>query len=181
MMTLLLLFALVALLTVAIPKVDQTANTIRKTQVRGRGSYIAADGVVVPVGMLAQLEGGYLNHYDGTATTGYVFLGIVVGGDDRVNDAILTGETSDTPPVEVRVDESGPVIMHTAVGGTPAQTDVGCLIYCADSNPANLTKTDTTKPPVGWLKRFRSTTDCDVQLFTPAEWLAGIASAAWLS
>jgi hypothetical protein len=71
--------------------------------------------------------------------------------------------------------------MHVAVGGSPTIANVGALVYCPDSNPANLTKTDTTNPPVGWLKRFRSATDCDVQLFTPAEWHAGDAGAAWAS
>lgn len=154
---------------------DQAAKVIRKTSVRGTGSYPIANGVVVYEGMLAQLESGYINHWDQTGT----LLGIVTGGDDRAKDGVLTGNTSDTPPPEARVDESGVTLMHVAVGGTPSQATVGALIYCADSNPANLTKTDTTHPPVGWLKRYRSTSDCDVQLFTPAEFLAGIASNAW--
>lgn len=154
---------------------DQAAKVIRKTAPRGSFAQKIANGVTVYEGMFAQLESGYINHWDETG----VFLGIVVGGDDRAKDGVLTGNTSDTPPPEARVDDSGVTLMHMAVGGTPSQADVGALIYCADSNPANMTKTDTTNPPVGWLRRYRSTSDCDVQLFTPAEFLAGIASNAW--
>lgn len=156
---------------------DQAAKVIRKTSDRGRGSYQIANTVVLYEGQLCQLESGYLNHWDQTGT----FLGILLGGDDRAKDGVLTGNTSDTPPPEGRVDESGTVLMHVAVGGSPTIANQGALIYCADSNPANLTKTDTTHPPVGWLKRFRSSSDCDVQLFTPAEFLAGIATGAWLT
>lgn len=157
---------------------DQAAKAIRKTAPRaGVGAYPIADGVVIYEGMLSQLESGYLNHWDETGK----FLGIVTGGVDRAKDGVLTGETSDSPPVEGFVDESGVTLMHMAVAGTVTQADVGALVYCADSNPANFTKTDTTNPPVGRIKRFRSASDCDVELFTPAEWLAGDAGAAWAS
>ena len=178
MTTILILFAVLALLTIALPKVDQAATVMRKSSARsGYGSYIMADGVAFYVGQLVQLESGYANHWDETGR----FLGVMIGGDSRLNDGVFFGETSDVPPPEARIDESGATIMHTAVGGTPTQADVGALVYCPDSNLANLTKTDTTNPPVGWLKRFRSTTDCDVQLFTPAEWMAGDAGASWAS
>lgn len=176
---LLLFVALLALVTIAIPQANQSANALRKTATRGRGTYPIANASVVYPGMFAGLKSGYLDHYDaGTTTT---FLGIVLAGDDRVLDGVFTGNTSDSPPPEARVDESGPVLMHVAVGGTPSQADVGQLVYCATSNPADMTKTDNAKPPVGWLKRFRSVTDCDVQLFTPSEWLTGVASGTWLA
>lgn len=157
---------------------DQAVKVIRKTAPRGgMKSYIVADGVTVYEGMLCQLESGYLNHWDETGK----FLGIVIGGTDRARDGVLLGETSDTPPVEAIVDESGVTLMHMAVAGTVTQADVGALVYSADSNPASFTKTDTTNPPVGRITRFRSASDCDVELFTPAEWLAGDAGAAWAS
>lgn len=157
---------------------DQAAKAIRKTAPRaGVGAYPIADGVVVYEGMLCQLESGYLNHWDETGQ----FLGIVLAGDDRALDGVLLGEVSDTPPVEARVDESGVTLMHMAVAGTVTQADVGALVYCADSNPANFTKTDTTNPPVGWIKRFRSASDCDVKLFSADAWRAGDAGATWAS
>jgi hypothetical protein len=156
---------------------DQSAHIYRKTQPRAdTESVIIADGVTVYVGMLAQFESGYLNHWDETGK----FAGLVIAGKDRARDGVLLGETSDTPPPEATIAK-GATLMHVPVAGTVTQADVGALVYCADSNPANLTKTDTTNPPVGRLKRFRSATDCDVQLFTPEEWLAGDAGAAWAS
>jgi hypothetical protein len=158
---------------------DATAKKIHKTRARaGRDSFPIADGVTVYEGMLAQLESGYLNHWDETGE----FLGIVLGGDDRASDGVLTGETSDTPPPEARVDTSGVVLMHLdSVAGTPTAAKVGDLVFCADSDTDNLTLTDTTNPPVGILIRYRSATDVDVQLFTPAEHMAGIADATWNS
>jgi hypothetical protein len=179
MTTILLLLLAVAALLLCLPAMaDQAAVAVRKTQPRsGTGAYPIADGVTIYEGQLVQLESGYLNHWDETGK----FLGVLTGGQDRAIDGVLLGETADTPPPEGFVDESGVTLMHVAVAGTVTQADVGVLVYCADSNPANLTKTDTTNPPVGRLKRFRSATDCDVELFTPMEWLAGDAGATWAS
>lgn len=179
MTTLLLILAGLAMLALCAPRMtDQAVKVVRKTAPRaGTMAYPVADGVTVYEGMLAQLESGYVNHWDETGK----FLGLVVGGNARARDGVLLGETSDSPPPEAIIDESGTLLMRVAVAGTVTQADVGALVYCADSNPAGLTKTDTTNPPVGFLKRFRSASDCDVQLFTPAEWLAGDAGAAWAS
>lgn len=157
---------------------DASAKTIHKTRPNsGVGSYVIADGVTLYEGQLVQLESGYLNHWDKTGK----FLGILVGGDDRAGDGVIIGETSDTPPPEGRVDESGVVLMHVAVAGSPTIADVGGLVYANDSDVANLTKTDAANAVVGRLVRFRSASDCDVQLFTPAEHAAGIADATWNS
>jgi hypothetical protein len=157
---------------------DATAKQIHKTRPNsGVGSYVIADGVTLYEGQLVQLQSGYLNHWDKTGQ----FLGILVGGDDRAGDGVIIGETSDTPPPEGRVNESGVVLMHVAVAGTPTIADVGGLVYANDSDVANLTKTDAANAVVGRLVRFRSASDCDVQLFTPAEHLAGEADATWNS
>ncbi len=154
---------------------DATAKKIWKSRVRGHGSYPIADGVTLHEGQLVQLESGYLNHWDETGS----FLGILLGGDDRAKDGVLLGETSDTPPPEGRVDETGVVLTHLSIGGSPTQAKVGNLVFCADSDVANLTLTDTTNPPVGYMSRYRSATDVDVTLFTPGEHMAGIADATW--
>lgn len=157
---------------------DASAKKIHKTRPNaGVGSYRIADGVTLFEGQLVQLESGYLNHWDKTGK----FLGILVGGDDRAGDGVIIGETSDANPPEGRVDESGVVLMHVAVAGTPTIADVGALVYCGDSDVASLTKTDAANAVVGRLVRFRSASDCDVQLFTPAEHAAGIADATWNS
>lgn len=157
---------------------DKSTKTVFKTSPRaGVGAYRIADGITLYEGTLVQLQSGYLNHWDETGD----FLGILVGGASRLNDGVIIGETSDGQPPEGYVDESGLNLMHVAVGGSPTIANVGALVYCADSDPANMTITDTTNPPIGWLKRFRSASDCDVQLFTPAEWQAGDAGATWAS
>ena len=157
---------------------DRTADKIYDSAPNaGVGSYIIADGVSIGIGALVQLQGGYLNHWDETDQ----FVGIFLGGDDRLGDGVYTGETSDTKPPRGRVDESGVIIRHIAVAGTATQAKVGDLVYCADSDLANVTLTDTTNPPVGWLREFRSASDCDIQLFSANEWKAGDAGAAWAS
>lgn len=155
---------------------DRTANLFLKTRPRsGSDSFPIADGVTIGVGALVQLQAGYLNHWDETGR----FLGVLAGGTARAGDSVLVGETSDSMPPEGIVDTSGPTIMHVAVAGTATQAKVGDLVYCADSDTANFTLTDTTNPPVGFLVRYRSASDCDVQLFTPAEFAAGDAGATW--
>lgn len=157
---------------------DKAAKTIFKTKCRsGFASYVIADGVTLYEGALVQLESGYLNHWDETGK----FIGLLIAGDDRGRDGTILGEISDTPPVQGRVDESGVTLCHMAVAGTVTIADVGALVYCADSDPANMTKTDTTNPPIGRIVRVGSATDVDVELFTPTEWLAGDAGAAWAS
>lgn len=178
MLTFFCLFAaILALVALVRPMADQSAAVIRKTRPRaGFNSYKIANGVTVYPGMFCQLESGYLNHWDEAGS----FLGIVLGDAQGISPAAaLTGNTSATPVPQARVDESGVTLMHMAVGGTPSAASVGALVFCADSNPANMTITDTTNPPVGRLVAFRSTSDCDVELFTPAEHAAGIADATW--
>lgn len=154
---------------------DLAVKTVHKTRAPGVGSYLMANGVTLYEGMLAQNQSGYLNHWDGTGQ----FLGIVLGGDDRAKDGVLTGNTSDTPVPEARVDESGVILMHKAVAGSPTQASVGLFVYCADSDVANFTIADTGTPAVGVLDRYRSSSDCDVELFSAKSWAAlnGVAPA----
>lgn len=156
---------------------DASADKIHTIRERGNAAYPIANTVTVYRGMLAQLESGYVNHWDETGT----FLGIITNGDDRADDGVLTGNTSDTPPPEAHVNERGVILARLdSVAGTPTQAKVGDLVYSADSDTDNLTLTDTTNAPVGIMVRFRSATDVDVQLFTPAEYKAGIASGTWV-
>ena len=157
---------------------DASARTLHQTQKRsGHNAYPIANGVTVYEGMLCQLESGYVNHWDETGS----FLGIITGDALGISPGeAITGNTSGSPVPEARVDESGPTLMHLdSVAGTPTQAKVGDLVYSADSNVDSLTLTDTTNPPVGYMSKFRSATDVDVTLFTPAEHKAGIADATW--
>ena len=174
-----LLFLLALVAVFGLPRMsDATAVVPLKTDPQaGRGAYPIADGVTLYPGQFVQLEGGYLNHWDETGK----FLGFLLDGEDRARDGVLIGETSDTPPPEGQVNEEGAILTHRTIGGSPAQSKVGDLVYCADSDPANMTMTDTTNPPVGWLKRYRSSTDVDVQLFSADAWQATKAAAGWES
>lgn len=156
---------------------DLTATALNKYQPRsGRRSYIIADGEVLAANALVQAKSGYLEEWDETGQ----FLGVFIGGEDRAADGVFTGETSDSPPPRGYVNESGVTMMHVAVASS-TQANVGALVYCATGNIADATITDTTNPPVGRLVNWRSATDADVELFTPGEWLAGDAGAAWAS
>lgn len=153
---------------------DATANTTHTTKPRGgRRAYVIANGVTVYAGMLASLEGGYLNHWADGAND--VFVGIVLGeGDGILAGAAMTGDTSATPPPEVRCDESGVTLEGlSTVGGTPTAAKVGDLVYSADSSVSSITLDNTGRThPIGYMSRFRSATDVDVVLFTPTEMLA---------
>lgn len=154
---------------------DQAANVVHKTQNRGgTNAYPIANGVTLYPGSLVALEGGYLNHWaDGPND---VFVGIVGGDALGISPgSALLGNTGATVVPEARVDESGPTLMHLdSVGGTPTQAKVGDYVYCSTSNTDDMTLDATgATNPVGYLSRFRSATDVDVTLFTPAEFLAG--------
>ena len=159
---------------------DLTTNTVHKTRHTGaprQNAYPVADGITIGFGALVQLESGYLNHWDGTGQ----FRGLLKNGAASVRTGLLTGDTDALVPPTGTVDESGVTLMHVAVGGTPSQANVGALVYSADSDPASLTITDPAAPPVGTLVGFRSTSDCDVRLFNPEEFAAGVADATWNS
>jgi hypothetical protein len=153
---------------------DLAASTIHKTQPRsGYNAYPIADGITLYPGALVALEGGYLNHYADGATD--VFVGIVLGDAVGISPGgALTGDTTASPVPEARVDQSGVTLMHLAsVAGTPTQAKVGDLVYCSTSNTDDMTLTEVGRThPVGYLSKFRSATDVDVTLFTPAEMLA---------
>jgi len=153
---------------------DASARTIQKTQTRsGYNAYPIANTIEVFEGMLGSLEGGYLNHWADGAND--VFVGLVLGDALGISPgATLTGDTGASPIPEARVDESGVTLMHLAsVAGTPTQAKVGDLVYCATSNTDDITLTiGALNHPIGYMSKFRSATDVDVTLFTPAEMLA---------
>ena len=153
---------------------DLAASTIHKTQPRsGYNAYPIADGITLYPGALVALEGGYLNHYADGAND--VFVGIVLGDAVGISPGgALTGDTTASPVPEARVDQSGVTLMHLAsVTAASAQSNVGDLVYCSTSNTDDMTLTEAGRThPVGYLSKFRSATDVDVTLFTPAEMLA---------
>ena len=153
---------------------DLAASTIHKTQPRsGYNAYPIANGVTLYPGALVAIQGGYLNHYADGAND--VFVGVVLGDAVGISPgSALTGNTSASPVPEARVDQSGATLMHLAsVAGSPTQAKVGDLVYCSTSNTDDMTLTiGSLNHPIGFMSKFRSATDVDVTLFTPAEMLA---------
>lgn len=131
---------------------------------RGSWSYKVTNALQVFKGSLLGIatSTGYVVKWADTA--GHVFKGIAMGG--------ATGNTSATPPVEVVIDERGVILRRVAVTGASAITDVLDKVYCTTDNPADLTKTATSNVgAIGHIVRWYSSTTCDVQLYTPQEFL----------
>lgn len=97
-------------------------------------------------------------------TAAFKFLGIA-------NRQVL-GNTSASPVPEVEVDMSGPILENVPVTGVTAVTDQGAKVYATSDNPgADLTLTPTTNvKAIGVIVRWRTSTRCDVKLFTPEEY-----------
>lgn len=157
---------------------DVTARKTLETQTRsGRCSYPIQNGVTLYEGALVGLQNGYLNHYADGA--GDVFVGIVLGPGVGVSPgAAMTGDNTVSPEPEARVDQSGVTLMHLDnVGGTPTAAKVGDVVYSGTSNTDDITLTATSRNhPIGYMSAYRSATDVDITLFTPAEMLAQITA-----
>tara|TARA_R100000458_G_scaffold11201_1_gene8957 strand:+ start:2402 stop:2875 length:474 start_codon:yes stop_codon:yes gene_type:complete len=154
---------------------DRTTNTLYETKRSDRLAIPIANGESLPVGSLVQIQSGFANHYDGTT----MFAGIVVGGENLSSTEVPTGDTSLTPDPCVYVDTTGPTIVGIPVASA---TVIGAYVYCNDSNLDNATITQpSTDAPIGFIVGFRSASDCDVQLFTPAQHTIGVnaTGAAW--
>lgn len=154
-----------------------SASVVQKTRPSaGRDSFKIRDNEVIYEGGLVGLDAttGLVEAWADGASD--VFCGLALGGDDRAGDGVLTGEISDAHPPEARVDTSGVVLMHldsVAGQGALAEADQGALVYCGTDNTDDLTIVSSGRNhPIGFILRFRSTTDVDVKLFSMAEHLA---------
>lgn len=99
-----------------------------------------------------------------TATAGEPFLGLV--------ETQSTAAAALTPGTLVEVTH-GAWLKRVAVTGASAVTDVGVLVYAADDDSATMTLTPTILAgAVGRVRRWYSSTTCDVQLFTPEQYVA---------
>lgn len=83
----------------------------------------------------------------------------------------VTGDTAASPVPECEINTSGTILKKVAVTAAAGQGDVGALCYATDDNTLDLGAT-TNVNAVGRVSRWYSGTTCDVQLFTPAEYLA---------
>lgn len=139
-----------------------SASLTVKTRPRGRTAVVVKDATQLYAGALVGVADadGLLDNWNNTATTR--FLGVLLENVLGATATLVTG----------KVDTSGAILQHVAVAGTATQAKVGEPVYCADGNLAGLTMTATTSPAIGLLTYFRSTSDCDVTLFTPEEAVA---------
>lgn len=127
----------------------------------GTDVYTVKDATTLYAGALVATDAnGFLDNWAG-ATAALRFVGVL--------QQTVTGDTSASPKPVGIVNTSGVTLKHVAVTGG-AQNTVNSLVYSADGNIATgLTTTATTAGAIGILKFYRSATDCDVELFTPAE------------
>lgn len=145
---------------------NATFNQEFRTEERGKKSMIVKNAVQIYGGMLVgvAIADGYIDLWNNVATT--LFFGVA--------EHDVLGNTSATPPVTVRVDTSGKVLKGVPVASA-TQASVGQVVYCSTSNPKDLTTVATTSLAIGVLTGFRSASDCDVQLWTPAEFKAWVS------
>lgn len=160
---------------------DVTVHVVHQTQARsGRESHPVADTVEVFRGALVGLQAGFVNHWADGAND--AFLGIVIGGDSTAvtaNPGQIIGDTSETPDPEAHINTEGVILQHlTSVLDTTAaitQANVGDHVYCGTSNVDDMELNTTgNTSPIGVLVRFVSTTDMDVKLLTPTEFLSQV-------
>lgn len=148
-----------------------------KTKPRGRLSVIVTNAATVYTGAGVGLTtAGRASPW--ADTSGMEWLGLSMGGTTRNSSANaggkVVGDTSATPPYEVDVNVSGPVLLGVPVAGASAQADVGSRVYSSTDNLlTDLTLTPTTNvKSIGKIVRYNSATSFDVQLFTPTEYQA---------
>lgn len=138
-----------------------TADLISETKPRGgRNSYVVKNGVQIFAGSLVNIDAdGFMDkHAD---TTAHRFIGIALEG--------ATGNTSASPPVEIRVDESGTTLRSVTVASA-VQASVNSLVHCTTDNPADMTMSAGSHiKAVGIVTRYISAGVADVELLTPAE------------
>lgn len=129
----------------------------------GKESYVVGASTDIYQGALVGISAaGFLIPFDNTATTRFVGI-----ADESVSTA--AGETA-----ECRCDSSGRTLLSVPVASA-VQGSVGAQVFSTTDNTADLALT-ATSPPIGWIKRFVTASNCDVVLFTTTEASAEIGS-----
>lgn len=78
----------------------------------------------------------------------------------------VTGSATVTESTKIVADQ-GVKLQNVAVTGAASEGDNGATVYASDSG--TLTLTQGSNVAVGFVARWITGTDCDVQLFTPAQ------------
>ncbi len=102
---------------------------------------------------------GFLVPWDNVATT--VFVGVCL--EDALEPTFDVG----------KVDDSGTIVKNIPIASA-AQTNVGDQVHCTTDNILTDAVLDggATSRGVGTIIRFRSATDCDIQLYSHSEFQA---------
>ena len=151
-----------------------TAIARYRQRTPGLGSYTVKNGITIYAGALVGIDpnSGYLQNWNEDSAA-IRFVGLA---DPRLvpttlgvtPDSVL-GDTSATDPPKCEVNESGPILEEVAVAGA-VQSSVGAPVYASDENTLTMSATSNVGA-IGRLAAFRSASDCDVQLFTPNDYM----------
>lgn len=136
----------------------------------GQNSYVVKNLQKIYHGALVGIEPGQgmLQNWTSASATVLRFLGVAMPKANSVTGNVL-GITTEAQ-VECPVNESGIVLEDVTVAGA-TQDDVGDPVYATDENTFTMSATSNVGA-VGRLVRFTSAGKGDVQLFTPAQYLA---------
>jgi len=96
-------------------------------------------------------------------TTGNNFMGVCMRQ--------VTGDTSASPVPEAEINTAGMILKKVTIVNASSQTDVGILCYATDDNTLTLSSTSNVNA-IGRCSRWYSSTTCDVDLFTPTEYMS---------
>ena len=122
----------------------------------------AVNGDVLYAGALIAIDSaGYAAPW--ADPTNYNFIGVCMKQ--------VTGDTSASPVPEANVNTSGMILKKATIGNASSQTDVGILCYATDDNTFTLSSTSNVNA-IGRVSRWYSSTTCDIDLFTPTEYMA---------
>lgn len=135
----------------------------------GRDTYPVVNGDTVYPHTLVGLNpsSGMLTPWADTA--GLLFKGLALDGQTTSKE--VEGDGTAALANQMRVDESGVVIRDVNVTGSSALTDHGSKVYCSTDNPADFTLSATSNAKaVGEVIRWKTSTTCDVRLYTPWEY-----------
>lgn len=134
------------------------ASRVLPTAPRGRLPYdLLATQQVWGGGLVGVTAAGFLIPWDNIATS--IFIGVCL------EDAL-------EPTQDVaKVDDSGTVVKNIPVASA-VQGSVGLEVYCTTDNVMTdcVLNAAATSRAIGRIARWRSATDCDIELYSAAEW-----------
>tara|TARA_Y100000310_G_scaffold334113_1_gene413080 strand:- start:6406 stop:6849 length:444 start_codon:yes stop_codon:yes gene_type:complete len=138
-----------------------SADVFYETTVTDVNAFPLTNAVTCYAGSLIGLDDstGYAVLWADTAN--YIFAGIALKE--------ATGDTSASPVVNVNVNCGGMILKKVSVTGVSAITNVGDKVYATDDNTLTTSATSNVQE-IGIICDWYSSTTCDVQLYSLAEY-----------